>query len=106
MLNESDLLIEEFFLRLRTREGIVDIGKFISVSFYFGAIHLPSFKEKFWHWLEDYFAKEIDYVIENKYMEYKWEYLTLTHKGSKCYNGIISLFYAPAVKNYLLNLGK
>jgi len=31
VLNESDLLIEEFFLRLRTREGIADLGKFISV---------------------------------------------------------------------------
>ena len=30
-LNESDLLIEEFFLRLRTREGIADISKFNSV---------------------------------------------------------------------------
>ncbi len=29
ILNESDLLIEEFFLRLRTREGITDISKFI-----------------------------------------------------------------------------
>ncbi|MEI7919415.1 MAG: hypothetical protein WCH65_04380 [bacterium] len=28
-MNESDILIEEFFLRLRTREGIADIGKFI-----------------------------------------------------------------------------
>ena len=31
VLNESDLLIEEFFLRLRTREGIADISKFNSV---------------------------------------------------------------------------
>ena len=31
ILNESDLLIEEFFLRLRTREGIADISKFTSV---------------------------------------------------------------------------
>jgi hypothetical protein len=30
-LNDSDILIEEFFLRLRTREGIVDLSKFISV---------------------------------------------------------------------------
>jgi hypothetical protein len=29
VLNESDLLIEEFFLRLRTREGIADLGKYI-----------------------------------------------------------------------------
>lgn len=29
-LNESDVLIEEFFLRLRTREGISDINKFTS----------------------------------------------------------------------------
>ncbi|MEI6773383.1 MAG: hypothetical protein WCL18_00685 [bacterium] len=28
-MNASDLLIEEFFLRLRTREGITDISKFI-----------------------------------------------------------------------------
>lgn len=29
VLNESDILIEEFFLRLRTREGLADIAKFI-----------------------------------------------------------------------------
>lgn len=29
-LNASDLLIEEFFLRLRTHEGIADLGKFTS----------------------------------------------------------------------------
>lgn len=28
-MNESDILIEEFFLRLRTREGLADIAKFI-----------------------------------------------------------------------------
>jgi hypothetical protein len=28
VLNESDMLIEEFFLRLRTREGIADIATF------------------------------------------------------------------------------
>jgi len=31
VLNESDILIEEFFLRLRTREGLADISKFIPV---------------------------------------------------------------------------
>ena len=31
ILNTSDLLIEEFFLRLRTREGITDLWKFIPV---------------------------------------------------------------------------
>ena len=31
VLNDSDLLIEEFFLRLRTKEGIPNLSKFISV---------------------------------------------------------------------------
>lgn len=30
-MNESDILIEDFFLRLRTRDGIADISKYISV---------------------------------------------------------------------------
>lgn len=80
------------------------IGKFVSVSFYFWGIHLPSFQEHFDHPIEYYFSEEIKYVIEKWYMMYQEDSLILTPKGTKVYNGIIALFYAPGVKEYLLEL--
>lgn len=80
------------------------IGKFVSVSFYFWGIHMPSFEHHFGCSLKNYFSDEIAYVIQRGYMEYKEDYLLLTPKGTKVYNGIIALFYAPAVKHYLLEL--
>ncbi|MCX6825350.1 MAG: radical SAM protein [candidate division SR1 bacterium] len=80
------------------------IGKFVSVSFYFGGINLAAFQKHFQKSLESYFANEISYVIEHGYMKYTQDCLVLTAKGTKVYNGVIALFYAPAVKKYLLDL--
>jgi len=80
------------------------IGKFISVSFYFWGIHLPSFHHHFGRVLEDCFPQEIIYAIKHGYMEYRWDSLVLTPQGTKSYNGVIALFYSPAVKHYLMEL--
>jgi coproporphyrinogen III oxidase-like Fe-S oxidoreductase len=70
-LNESDLLIEEFFLRLRTREGIADLSKFTSAL-------VPNYEwlitNYTWAWL----------------VEYDWVKLKLTDKGMNVYNSIIT----------------
>ncbi|MCX6824444.1 MAG: radical SAM protein [candidate division SR1 bacterium] len=83
---------------------VASIGKFVSVSFYFGSIHLPSFQKHFGQPLEAFFPQEIQYVIQKKYMKYIGDRLVLTEPGTKVYNGIIALFYAPSVKAYLLEL--
>ena len=70
-LNESDILIEEFFLRLRTREGIWDISKFTSVL-------VPNYEllisNHEWEW----------------FITFDWTKLRLTDDGMNVYNSIIT----------------
>lgn len=80
----------------------VSAAKFISVSFYFGEINRVHFAEKFGISLEEFFPQEVAFVLENGLMAYRGENISLTEKGMKNYNGVIALFYAPAVKAYLL----
>ena len=89
------------------------MGKMISVAFYFGEIHLASFAEKFGMTLEAAFPAEVDFVLANGLMEYWQEAghaesrtLRLTAWGEKQVNGVIALFYAGAVKEYLLGMGQ
>ncbi len=79
------------------------MGKFISVAFYFGGIHLPSFERKFALPLESAFPAEVEFVLQEGLMEYGPDTLRLTPRGDKYYNGVIALFYAGAVKAYLLD---
>ncbi len=78
------------------------MGKFISVSFYFGGIHRPSFRRKFGLTLEEAFPAEVDFVLREGLMESTPDSLRLTLHGDKYYNGVIALFYAGAVKGALL----
>jgi oxygen-independent coproporphyrinogen III oxidase len=81
---------------------VASIAKFISVSFYFWWINLESFKNNFEICLEDEFKDEVKFVLENGFMEYKNGCLMLTLKWVKNFSWVISLFYAPGVKKYLL----
>jgi oxygen-independent coproporphyrinogen-3 oxidase len=84
------------------------IGKMISVSFYFGEIDLVSFQRKFGSPLEQVFPEEVSFVSGEGLMEYCAEEgnntLRLTSWGEQNINGVIALFYAGAVKAYLLSL--
>lgn len=70
-MNESDLLIEEFFLRLRTNEGIANISKFISVL-------VPNYKS-----LISRYQDEMLVNFDSKKLQ-------LTNKGMNVYNTIIT----------------
>ena len=70
-LNASDLLIEEFFLRLRTREGIADLEKFKNVL-------VDNYQ-----WLISTFAKDGLMVFDEKKLQ-------LTDEGMNVYNTIIT----------------
>ncbi len=74
------------------------MGKFISVAFYFGGVHRPSFERKFGLPLEAAFPAEVEFVLAQGLMEYAPETLRLTPRGDRYYNGVIALFYAGAVK--------
>jgi oxygen-independent coproporphyrinogen-3 oxidase len=80
------------------------MGKMISVSFYFGEINVASFQRKFGITLEQSFPEEVDFVLTQGLMEYTDSTLRLTPDGAQQINGVIALFYAPAVKEHLLGL--
>jgi oxygen-independent coproporphyrinogen-3 oxidase len=80
------------------------MGKMIAVSFYFGQIHCERFHEKFGVRLEEHFADEVAFVLENGLMELAGPYLRLTDKGAECFNGIVALFYSGAVQDYLVHI--
>lgn len=88
------------------------MGKFISVAFYFGEIHLPAFEARFGLTLEQAFPAEVDYLQSNGLMKYipadNGAPLTfrLTEAGIRAYNGVIAQFYAGAVKNHLIELAR
>lgn len=71
ILNESDLLIEEFFLRLRTREGIANFEKFIPLL-------VPTYKSL----LKTYMKEWLIEFDETK--------LRLTDEWMNVYNSIIT----------------
>jgi hypothetical protein len=77
----------------------------ISVSFYFGQIHRAHFWAKFGVRLEEQFPDEVAFVRENGLMEDIGPFLRLTDRGTAQFNGVVALFYAPAVKHYLVHLG-
>jgi oxygen-independent coproporphyrinogen-3 oxidase len=85
------------------------IGKMISVAFYFGEINLASFQRKFGVTVEEVFPHEVAFVLQHGLMEYttapqRAPTLRLTTEGARQVNGVIALFYAPAVKDHLLQL--
>jgi oxygen-independent coproporphyrinogen-3 oxidase len=82
----------------------VAMAKMIAVSFYFGQIHLGSFRQKFGVSLEEHFAREVAFVLREGLMEYAGPCLRLTHAGARTWNGVVALFYAGAVQEYLIHL--
>ena len=82
----------------------VAMAKMIAVSFYFGEIHLAHFEHKFGVRLEDHFPREVAFVLARGLMENTGPYLRLTPEGTTYFNGVVALFFAGAVKEYLINL--
>ena len=80
------------------------IAKMIAVSFYFGEIHREHFYAKFGVRLEDHFSREVAFLLQHGLMAYTGPYLRLTPKGAEHFNGVVSLFYAGAVKEHLIHL--
>jgi oxygen-independent coproporphyrinogen-3 oxidase len=80
------------------------MAKMIAVSFYFGQIHREHFYNKFGVRLENHFAREVAFLLQHRLMEHVGPYLRLTLKGARHFNGVVALFYAGAVKDYLIHL--
>jgi oxygen-independent coproporphyrinogen-3 oxidase len=82
----------------------VAMAKMIAVSFYFGEIHREHFRARFGVRLEDHFPREVAFVLQHGLMECAGPYLRLTPHGAEHFNGVVALFYAGAVKDYLVHL--
>ncbi|MBK6846299.1 MAG: radical SAM protein [Proteobacteria bacterium] len=80
------------------------MAKMCAVSFYFGAIDRAAFAAKFGQPLERVFAEEVAFVVDRGLMQLTPRALALTPAGVAQLNGVIALFYAPAVQAHLLRL--
>jgi oxygen-independent coproporphyrinogen III oxidase len=98
-LGEGKMPIQDMYF-LPKEEAM---AKMISVSFYYGAVHLPSFEALFGTALEEEFPEEVRFLQERGFMETREKSLALTGAGALNINGIIALFYSDAIKEYLVN---
>jgi len=80
------------------------MGKFCSVSFYFGGISLPHFLGIFGQTLEEAFPTQVAFAIDEGLMECIHDRLQMTGKGKLHYGGVLALFYAPHIQGHLLGL--
>ncbi len=78
------------------------MGKMCAVSFYFGEIDRAAFQAKFGVALETVFGDEVAFAIAGGLMEWTPRSLRLTREGAANVNGVIALFFAPAIQQYLL----
>ena len=99
-VSAGQLPIQDLY-HLPLAEGM---AKMISVSFYFGEIHLDAFRERFGRRLEECFPLEVAFLLDHGLMEYTRDRFRLTAGGARVINGVIALFYSPAVQEYLLEL--
>lgn len=82
------------------------MGKFCSVSFYFGGISLSAFESNFGVALATAFPDKVAFVLNEGLMERTadGDRLQLTVKGKSHYSGVLALFYAPHVQQHLLEM--
>ena len=91
------------------------MAKMVAVSFYFGEINLAAFEDKFGITLELAYPAAVEYVLQQRLMEYADSengsklpghapaVLRLTPHGAEHFNGTIALFFAPSVQACLLS---
>lgn len=80
------------------------MGKFCSVSFYFGGISLDAFRANFGVSLDEVFPDKVSFVINEGLMERTGRRLQMTAKGKAHYGGVLALFYAPHIQQHLIHL--
>jgi len=78
------------------------MAKMVAVSFYFGEIDRAAFQRKFGRNIEEAFPAEVEFALSNGLMHDTGRALSLTPEGARHYNGVIALFFAPSVQEYLI----
>lgn len=80
------------------------MAKMLAVSFYFGAIDLCAFRNRFGRDLFDHFAEETSFLERKGLMEKVGDTFRLTEAGAHAFPGVVALFYSSAVKAHLVSL--
>jgi oxygen-independent coproporphyrinogen III oxidase len=78
------------------------MAKMVAVSFYFGEIDRAAFVNKFGLTIEEAFPAEVEWAVKQGLMHDTGRALSLTPEGAKHFNGVIALFFAPSVQEYLI----
>lgn len=97
-INKEKLPIQDFYYLSKN----ASIWKFTSVSFYFWAINTKYFNKNFQQKIEKLFWDELKFLLENWLIYRDNENFRLTNIWVKNINWVISLFYSPAIQNYLI----
>ncbi len=78
------------------------VAKYIMISLYFGKFNLDIVSDILKDDSKKYYEKELDYLINNKYIKISNNIVEVTKKGFKYYGAMGSLFYSKKVKEWLL----
>jgi oxygen-independent coproporphyrinogen-3 oxidase len=99
-VDEKRLPIQDLYWLPRSEAA----AKMVSVAFYFGEVHLPSFAARFGVALDAVYPEAVAHALAHGLMERRGDCLSLTEHGADHFNGVIALFYSPAVQRHLVSL--
>ena len=77
------------------------MAKMICVSFYFGEVDRAAFARKFGAQIEDVYPHEVKFALRRGLMRFTERALSLTEAGAEHFPGVVALFHAPSVQDYL-----
>jgi len=80
----------------------VAAAKMVAVSFYFGEVNRAAFQARFGRPFELHYAAALEYALDRGLMVETPDTFSLTAAGATHFNGVIALFFAPSVQEYLL----
>ena len=80
------------------------VAKYVMVSLYFGMFSLDIISNILGEDSYNYYKNEIDYLVDNNYIEIKDNKVYLTKLGFKYYGAVGALFYSKNVKEWFMGV--
>lgn len=78
------------------------VAKYVMISLYYGEFDLKIITDILNEDSKEYYKKELDFLVNNKYINIVDEKIKLTRKGFKYYGAVGALFYSKKVKEWLM----
>lgn len=88
----------EYYYKLPDEETA---AKYIAISFYLGYINYPLLSARMGFDFLSLYRQQIDFLLEQDFINIDAEKITLTRRGYRKYHGIITLFYPARTLNYI-----